>query len=326
MFKKLFEDIFNMIIVNHLWKIGYDGYKIRGNYCMKASREILTQRLIGILTKLNHGDRVTFKDLSNEYGVSLRTIQRDFENGLSYLPIKKEKNFYFLEPYALGTLSFDDIKNFAAISGVKHLFPALSDDFIIDILNTRIHSAYLIKPNAYEDITSKSEQFKLLSVAILENVSIRCSYKNKSRFLNPYKLVNHHGIWYLVADDEGVLKNFSFSKIFDLNILKKKYFKPKKDFIETLNKPDSNWFSQTMFDVILEISPSVGSYFLERKILPNQTVLKHTSSALILKTKVSYDEEILRIVQYWLPYIKIIEPTHLQEKLNDLLTGYLKTT
>jgi predicted DNA-binding transcriptional regulator YafY len=100
-------------------------------------------------------------------------------------------------------------------------------------------------------------------------------------------------------------------------------FKPKADFLETLKNPNSNWFSQAMFDVTLEISSEVSEYFLKRKIFPNKTVLHHTPSKLIVKTKVSYDEEILRSVQYWLPHITIIEPEYLQEKLHCMMDGYL---
>ena len=293
---------------------------------MKNSRDKIIARLSSTLGKLNAGESVSIPELAEEFSVSTKTIGRDIE-AFSFLPIRcDEQDRYSLEPYALGKLSFDDIKNFAALSGVKHLFPSLSDDFIADILNTKIHSAFLIKPPRHEDLSTKSEDFKSITAAILENIPIRCIYKEKSRLLHPYKLVNHQGMWYLVADDEGVLKNFSFSKISDIKIEEKQRFKPHHDFLETLKNPNSNWFSQTMFDVTLEISPEVAEYFLKRNIFPNQTVLKQTKTKLIVKTKVSYDEEILRIVQYWLPHITIIEPEHLQEKLLQNLQGYIKKT
>lgn len=293
---------------------------------MKNDRDKILARLSSILGKLNVGESVSVSELAEEYGVSTKTIERDMK-AFSFLPIRSDKKgCYSLEPYALEKLSYDDIKNFAALSGVKHLFPSLSDDFIADILNTKIRSAYSIKPPTHEDLSDKSEEFTSITTAILENIPIRCIYKDKPRLLNPYKLVNQHGIWYLVADDEGALKNFSFSKITNIQIMDKERFEPKADFLETLKNPNSNWFSQTMFDVTLEISPEVSEYFLKRKILPNQTVLKHTASELIIKTKISYEEEILRIVQYWLPHIKIISPEHLQEKLVQNLQEYLKKT
>lgn len=292
---------------------------------MKNDRDKIIARLSSTLGKLNAGESVSIPELAEEYGVSTKTIKRDIE-AFSFLPIRLDNGRYSIEPYALGKLSFEDIKNFATISGVKYLFPTLSDDFITDILNVKVNSAFLIKSPQYEDLTHLSVEFKTLSNAILHHFSLRCTYKEKPRYLRPYKLVNHHGMWYLVADDDGVLKNFSFSKITDLRVEGEKCFKPREDFLETLKNHDSNWFSQTMFYVTLDISPKVSDYFLKRNIFPNQAILKQTKTQLTVKTKVSYDEEILRIVQYWLPHITIIEPEYLQEKLSELLQGYLKTT
>jgi predicted DNA-binding transcriptional regulator YafY len=57
--------------------------------------------------------------LANEFNVNVRTIQRDLNERLSYIPIIKEKNYYFMDSYSLGKLSFEDIKSFATLSGIK---------------------------------------------------------------------------------------------------------------------------------------------------------------------------------------------------------------
>lgn len=293
---------------------------------MKKSHDTIARRLSSILLKFNSGERFTIDELCEEFNVDKRTIQRDINERFSYFPIKKENGYFFLEPYALGKLSFEDIKNFAAISGIKELYPSLTNEFIADILNTKINSAYLVKTINHETIASKTDEFQSLSVAILQNIPIRCIYKEKPRILNPYKLVNQQGIWYLVADENSVLKNFSFSKITDFELLEESRFEPKREFVETIQKNEVTWFSQNLTKVTLEIDADVSEYFLRRNMFPNQTIISQNDGILTLSTKISYDEEILRIVQYWLPHIKIIEPTHLQEKLNDLLSGYLKTT
>jgi predicted DNA-binding transcriptional regulator YafY len=293
---------------------------------MKKSHDTIARRLSSILLKFNSGERFTIDELCEEFNVDKRTIQRDINERFSYFPIKKENGYYFLESYALGKLTFEDIKNFAAISGIKELYPALTNEFIADILNTKINSAYLVKTINHETIASKTDEFQSLSVAILQNIPIRCIYKEKPRILNPYKLVNQQGIWYLVADENGILKNFSFTKITECELLENTQFEPDAELIETIRKNEVTWFSQNLTEVTLEIDGEVSEYFLRRNMFPNQTIISQNEGTLTLKTKISYDEEILRIVQYWLPHIKIIEPTHLQEKLNDLLSGYLKTT
>ena len=39
--------------------------------------------------------------------------------------------------------------------------------------------------------------------------------------------------------------------------------------------------------------------------------------------KITHQMEILPIVKYWLPDIKIIEPIYLKDKLNNILLKYL---
>jgi predicted DNA-binding transcriptional regulator YafY len=127
---------------------------------MKNDRDKILARLSSILGKLNAGESVIVSELAEEYGVSIKTIDRDIK-AFSFLPIcSDKKGCYSLEPYALGKLSYDDIKNFAALSGAKHLFLTLSDDFITDILNEKIRSAYLVKPSMHEDLSPKLENHK----------------------------------------------------------------------------------------------------------------------------------------------------------------------
>ncbi|MBF0984648.1 MAG: transcriptional regulator, partial [Campylobacter sp.] len=45
---------------------------------------------------------------------------------------------------------------------------------------------------------------------------------------------------------------------------------------------------------------------------------------IIISTEVAYDDEILRVVKYWLPFIKIVEPLNLKDKFENLLKDYLK--
>ena len=42
-----------------------------------------------ILIKLNNGEKFTVKELVEQFNVSIRTIQRVINEGLSYVPIEK---------------------------------------------------------------------------------------------------------------------------------------------------------------------------------------------------------------------------------------------
>ena len=292
---------------------------------MSSSHDTIGRRLAMILVKFNDGEKFTAKELAHEFNVSLRTIQRDLKEKLSYFPIKKENNYYSLESYALGKLSYKDIKVFATISGIKGLYPSLKNGFIADIINQKVNQTFIVKTHGYEEIEAKTKEFEQLNLAILEQHKITFEYSDKHREVNPYILVNNNGIWYLVGDENNQLKNYSFSKIAKLIILKE-HFQINKEYVDIINKNELSWFSQNQIEVVLEIDNSVAEYFLRRSLFSNQTILEQTDKKLILQTKVSYDDEILSIVKYWLPQVKIIAPNTLQQKLENLLKEYLQTT
>lgn len=292
---------------------------------MSNKHDTIATRIALILTKLNNGEKFTVEELAEEFNVNVRTIQRDLNDRLTYIPILKEKGYYFMESYALGQLSFDDIKNFATLSGIKSLYPSLSDKFLVDALNSKINKAYLIKNQGYEDSSSKYKDFELLSAAILTNNCISFVYNDKEREVKPYKLINNNGIWYLLGDEDEVLKNYTLSKISKL-INSEKCFTPKNKFLQKIEQNDTNWFSDNYIEVVLEINSSAKEYFLRKEILPNKKIISESSEYLTITTKVSYDDEILNVVKHWLPCIKIKSPQFLQDKLNNILIEYLKTT
>ncbi len=55
-----------------------------------AEHDTLAQRLGVILTKLNNGQRLVISELAHEFNVSARTIQRDLNVRLAYLPLERE--------------------------------------------------------------------------------------------------------------------------------------------------------------------------------------------------------------------------------------------
>jgi len=289
---------------------------------MSKNHDTIATRLGLILNKLNSGERLSIDELADEFNVSKRTIQRDINERFSYLPLKKDNGYYYLEEYCLGKLNFEDIKTFATLSGIKNLYPALTDSFIVDLLNSKINQTYLIKGYEYEDLSSKSKLFEQINIAILTHNIISCKYNNKQRKLHPYKLVNTNGIWYLSADENGQLKTFTVTKISDFKILQQ-IFTPNQTFIDKIAQNKDTWFSQDKITATLEIDTKVKEYFLRRELLPYQKILEQNDK-LIISTTVSYEEELLKIIRYWIPHIKILEPLYLQEKLISGLQEYIR--
>ncbi|MCK5293880.1 MAG: WYL domain-containing protein, partial [Arcobacteraceae bacterium] len=200
----------------------------------------------------------------------------------------------------------------------------LQDDFLKNILDNTINQAYMVKGHNYEDLSNKTDTFLQIESAILNHKAIKFTYKDKHREIKPYKLINSKGIWYLAGVEDDTLKTFSFNKITKLSTTDIK-FEVDNKVIETIKDEDNIWFSSKQIEVVLNVDKSVAGYFSRRDILPNQTIVKELSDGgLLVSTKVAFDEEILKLVRYWIPNVKIVSPTYLQEKLENGLKEYLK--
>jgi len=288
---------------------------------MKKHDTIAT-RLSLILCKLNAGERFTVESLSKEFGVDIRTIQRDLNQRLLYLPIKKENKHYYLESYYLGKLNFTDIKNFAMLSGICELYPTFDETFLQRMLDHTVNDAYLIKGHNYEDLSKSKEIFALLEETIISQKQITFTYKEKARQVAPYKMLNIKGIWYLAGVEDNKLKSFTVSKIEQLSSSEVN-FELDDEITKRVADPKNLWFGSQK-ELILKVSKEVAQYFTRRDIIPNQSIIKTLETgALLVSTMVSYDEEILKIVRYWIPHVTIVSPMVLQEKLESGLRGYM---
>lgn len=291
--------------------------------------DTLVYRLAQILVKLNQGEKLDPFALADEFGVNLRTIQRDLNERFAYLPLQKTDGRYHLDPTFLGQLSTKDIRRFASLAGVRDLFPSLGDDFLRDIFDIRMQSALLVKGHNYESLSGKEQQFKDIEKAIVGRHQVAFDYQKPEgvkRYdtISPYKLVNNKGIWYLVAQDGDKLKTFSFSKIEQLNILDTMFERP-TDIDAKLAKEDGVWLSGSPQEVVLKVSCEVAGYFKRRKLIANQVVAKELADgSLLLSTRVGHPNQVLPIVRYWLPHIRVVSPDALQLHLEQGLSDYLK--
>ena len=98
---------------------------------MEKEHDKIGTRLELIITKLNNGERFTAEELADEFNVNVRTIQRDLNKRLSYIPLQKEQNYYFLSPHALGKLSYKDIQ-FCSLY-LENAFSKLNELYCISI-------------------------------------------------------------------------------------------------------------------------------------------------------------------------------------------------
>lgn len=292
------------------------------------NHDTLVFRLAQMLVKLNQGENLDPRSLAGEFGVNLRTVQRDLNVRFAYLPLQKTKGSYHLDPTFLGKLSTRDVERFASLAGVRGLFPSLSDDFLRDIFDSRMQTALLVKGHHYEDLAGKESVFRLLEQAIVARRHVTFDYSKDGGIKSyagvaPYKLINQKGIWYLAGRDGDKIKTFSFTLIECLRVLDS-IFAPDTSVDKTLLEEDGIWFGEEKKEIVLKIAKEVAGYFRRRRLIANQVIEKELEDGgLIVSAKVGHPNQVLPIVRYWIPHIRIISPEGLQAEMETAIREYV---
>lgn len=292
----------------------------------------LALRLTAILRKLNDGQRLNPRDLADEFNVGIRTVQRDLKERFEFLDLQKHEGHYFLPAQSLGKLGFGDLQRFASLAGVSGLFPSLDSAFLRALLSAHLKndSALLVKGVSYEGLDGMQTQFHALELAIQERRLVAFAYRKESGLktyeqAEPYKLINHTGVWYLAAVDNGQMKAFTFSKIERLEV-SLACFTREMHHEQMLLDEDSIWLKTNKTEVVLKVSKPAAHYFLRRKLIGGQTIEKELEDGgLIVSGKVAHPNQILPIVRYWLPNVRIISPEGLQSEMEQEMKQYLQS-
>lgn len=290
------------------------------------NHELMAYRLVEILKRWNDGESVEVDQLAEEFKTSKRTIERDLNDRLAFLPYKKVNGKYSLEPSYLGKFNVQDIKTFAALAGVSDLFPSLDRNAVRQLVDNQANSAYTSKGYFFEDASALQPMLTLLEDAIQKRYFISFDYKDNARQVAPYKIVHHHNCWYLAAVHEDKLKTYRISRIANIHIESSKSYKPDSKIVEQLVDGENIWFgtADEKEQVILKIDSRVASHFQSRQLLPEQQIDKKLDNGgLIVSSHVVNSLQILPIVRYWLPHVHIVSPEGLKLELEEELRAYL---
>ncbi|MEN1933504.1 WYL domain-containing protein [Escherichia coli] len=150
----------------------------------------------------------------------------------------------------------------------------------------------------------------VLSDAMLSQKKVNFNYKDKEfRAVEPYRLVNDNGLWYLAAAHDSTLKSFVISSVKDVcmsniafRIIPEINEKNRKrqmvsGIAKTLSK-----FSFQFPHMLLRGLPTVI-------YCPGQEII-HTSRSgdLLVISRVTHTDQIMPLMKYWIPDVEVIQP------------------
>lgn len=287
-----------------------------------AAHDTLATRLAEILLRLNLDDSFSRQELAETFGVSERTIYRDL-NRLAGVVECLPDGRYSLTPAYRSRLQMTDLQSLAQLSGIQQLLPDSSPRALLGLLDQSRQDSLQVRTDHYEHQKPDSRHFQALETAIRQHRRCRLQHAGKQRLLEPYRLISHKGIWYLAATEAGQLKAFTFSRISALQLLEET-FSPDPQVAQEIDEEDDIWFSRQKMDVQLWVAAGIAYYFQRRNLLPRQQILQQQSDgSLLVACRVSHANQILPLIRYWLPNIRILQPASLQDALLTELDHYL---
>ncbi len=124
---------------------------------------------------------------------------------------------------------------------------------------------------------------------------------------------------------------YRLSKIKSIEDTPKTYHKniEIEDFIKDIQTPFSFYkrdYKKHLINVVLEVDKSKAYYFENKKYLKSQEKLKTLDNGnLFLSFKVTQEMEIEELIKRWIPFVKVIEPISLKDKIESDLKSYLNT-
>lgn len=188
----------------------------------------------------------------------------------------------------------------------------------------------LIHGPQFEDSRDFLGHFRNLQQAIRDRRAVRFTYckdsGDKVVQVHPYRLINHIGVWYLAAADQGDggrPKAYTLGKVSGLFVLEEG-FEPDGDIQAMLEEEDSIWLNQDKPEAVLKVGAPVAHYFRRRKLVAGQQIVKELGDGgLLVSGKFAHPNQILPIVRYWVPHVRIVSPEGWQQALEEEMRGYL---
>ena len=303
----------------------------------KHDYDTILTRLTIILSRLNDGEALSVKALAEEFNVSDRTIQRDFnERLISSFPVYQDKKkwkmqdgFRLEKSTSVEDAVVLDIMQ-KLMEGAGKKFSTKANKLLSKIRNDSYNPIYA--KFDMEDIGDKLKEVQELEQAIRNKKQIKCRYDfeayNKELDLKPLKIANYEGFWYLIALDSrnDILKKYYLKNIKQITMVDETFESTAK-LDSLLDNSISVWFDQNVepYRVVLNISKDIAKYFKRKPISKSQiNESVYEDGSVDISVEITNDMEIIPFVKYWVPNIRVLEPMRIDEAINNDLKSYIK--
>lgn len=196
----------------------------------------LAVRLSLIISRLVAGETLDLRTLATEFGVSVRTLRRDFRERLMYLDLEYRKGQCRL--LSGGRQRELAVMTFARQSGVEALFPGMDNHLVASLLSGPGESPCLIWQGVAQASSPDLGVFTRLVSAVSEHRKVTLLGSGcRCTDLAPYRLVLREGEWYLTGEHQARIAVFPLTDIRAVTIHNSS-FAPDITMRDILSHPD----------------------------------------------------------------------------------------
>lgn len=202
--------------------------------------------------------------------------------------------------------------------------------------DSKFNQFFNIELGQYEKADQFTENINALKDCVrnINLVNILYEHNQRETFyeeLKPYKILFMNDNYYLACESSGKYKfiMLRISNIKNISVLEKtfSYNMELLDFIENIQTPFAKYeedYKEKLIKVLIEVDKSKVLFFENKKFLPSQEIIDRLENGnLLLSFLVTQELEIEELIKKWLPYLKVIEPISLDEKIKSDIKKYL---
>ena len=287
-----------------------------------------------------------FHNLDDEFNVCIKTLQNDMVYIREYLGdnLTKTGNSYkLLKKDSLDSFFKDNHKE------IKKFFHAISlidqsvfgENFkkyapLLDAIKEEQKDVYLFLENPFENLKNlalKSQLERCIRHGRYIDIDYYSDKEHVYKRVRAYKIIYQNGAWYLATMTTKDYEVNGGFKLLRLNFIRNITYSTKlptnfnediqvKDFLENRFQSLFTSYDKKFFTVKLKVKKKVARYFEVKKYLKSQKIIERTEEYIIVELSTNDEMEIIPLVQRWLPYIKVLEPKYIHEKILKNIASY----
>ena len=283
-----------------------------------------------MLKNNTHG--MTITELSKELDVSTKTIQRDLYEVLNEFGAIKEGRTWKINPKLTQDNLASNEKLILGIldemaKGAGKVFYSKAHSLLSQVTQQLEHPIFA---NVNSEFLEEKNMilFEQMEKAIKQKVEIIFDYEKYQFHVKPLKLAFFDGFWYLLAlhikDNKETFKKYHLKTIKNIQIQENTFEIP-EIIEERLRYANSVWFNlDEQFPVKLFVDKNIRKYF-ERKPLRGQSITGEDKDGSIqIEIKITNEMEIIPLIFWYIPYIKVLEPQWLADMVKERVENYVK--